>query len=165
MNKIRNIFLAGLLAVLVLGNSVVGAQDKDDDANNFTNICNNLAQRLGGIPVVNGAVCDVVVVRKAPTIKGTDGMTMNQFTLMNSVAEFTRHGDSFYVMGDFGLLETEFNPVLDVIADYDNWTITGAHNHMILESPKTIFVHWEAKGSRDRLVEQINRALAKTSIK
>ena len=54
-------------------------------------------------------------------IRGSDGMSLNQFTLMNSVLEFTKPGGSANdvdVMGDFALLETERNPVLDPIARY-----------------------------------------------
>jgi hypothetical protein len=129
--------------------------------------CSPLAQRLGGLPVPNGPVCDVVVVRKSPMIKGSDGMNLNQFTLMNSVLEFTKPGGSpndVDVMGDFALLETELNPVLDLITQY-GWKVTGNHNHMIGETPKTTFVHWETKGNLDTIVNQINQAFQKTSIK
>src|SRR5687768_7377907 len=79
-----------------------------------SSFCAPLAQRLGGIPVPNGPVCDVVVVRKAPMIRGTDGINLNQFTLMNSVLEFMMKpgtANEVYVMGDFALLETEMNGV------------------------------------------------------
>jgi len=129
--------------------------------------CSALAQRLGGLPVPNGDVCDVVVVRKTPIIKGSDGMNLNRFTLMNSVLEFSRTGmpeNQAYVMGDFALLETEMNNVLKVVTK-NGWTVTGVHNHMILEAPKTTFLHWETRGTIDALVTQINEAFAQTSIK
>lgn len=130
--------------------------------------CAPLAQRLGGIPVPNGPVCDVVVVRKAPVIRGSDGMNLNVFTLMNSVLEFImRPGGALnegYVMGDFALLETEMNPVVTLIKGF-GWTVTGVHNHMIRETPKTTFVHWEARGNLDTIVTQANQAFQRTSIK
>ncbi len=70
---------------------------------------------------------------------------------------------SVYVMGDFGLLESEMNPVLKVLTDA-GWTVTGIHNHMILESPKTTFMHWETQGDLNTIVGQIKNALAETSI-
>ena len=94
-------------------------------------------------------------------------MNLNQFTLMNSVLEFTKTGPSpndVYVMGDFALLETELNNVLALIKQY-GWTVTGNHNHMILETPKTTFVHWETRGNLPTLISQINQAFSKTSIK
>ena len=38
-------------------------------------------------------------------------------------------------MGDFALLE-----VLQIVKQA-GWTVTGVHNQMILESPKTSFMH------------------------
>jgi len=128
--------------------------------------CSGLAGQIGGLAIPNGDVCDVVVVRKAPIIV-MNGMNLNKFTLMNSVIEFMKPSstpDQAFVMGDFALLETEMNPVLDLLTQY-HWTITGIHNHMILESPKTTFMHWEVTGNVNTIVTQINNALAKTSIK
>jgi hypothetical protein len=141
--------------------------------------CQDIANRLGGIPVPNGAVCDVVVVRQSPQIAGADGMNLTQFTLMNSVLEFiaapsnataatgnatTGSSQQVYVMGDFALLETEMNDVLAVVKD-NGWTVTGIHNHMINETPKTTFMHWEARGNLDTIIDQANAAFDQTSIK
>jgi len=133
---------------------------------NGTLDCKAIAHELGGIPVPNGKVCDVVVVRQSPQITGMNGLNMNQFTLMNSVIEFLSNGTSHnvYAMGDFALLETEMNGVLSVVKD-NNWTVTGIHNHMILETPKTTFMHWETTGDINQIVDQANQAFAKTSIK
>lgn len=142
-------------------------------AMNMTQQCPGLGQSLGGISVPSGSVCDVVVVRKTPQIMGHDGSVLNKFTLMNSVMEFTAanttssaqppSNQTVYVMGDFALLESEMNPVLGVLTNA-GWTVTGIHNHMILESPKTTFMHWETQGDLNTIVGQIKNALAQTSI-
>jgi hypothetical protein len=140
-------------------------------AMNMTQQCPGLGQTLGGVPVPSGSVCDVVVVRKTPEIMGQNGLVFNKFTLMNSVLEFTAanttsqspSNQSVYVMGDFALLESEMNPVLQVLTEA-GWTVTGIHNHMILESPKTTFMHWETQGDLNTIVGQIKNALAQTSI-
>lgn len=137
--------------------------------------CDALANELGGIGVPNGDVCDVVVVRQTPTITTfnnitQENMTMNQFTLMNSVLEFlpiandTSNSTEVYVMGDFALLETEMNPVLQIVTEND-WTVTGIHNHMINETPKTSFMHWEVQGDISDIIENANEAFEATSIK
>jgi hypothetical protein len=128
---------------------------------------------LGGISVPSDNVCDVVVVRKSPEILGHNGSVMNKFTLMNSVIEFmaanttsssqSPSNQSVYVVGDFALLESEMNPVLQILTNA-GWTVTGIHNHMILESPKTTFMHWETQGDLNTIIGQIKDALAKTSI-
>jgi hypothetical protein len=99
---------------------------------------------------------------------------------MNSVLEFlvmpsnattssgnsttTSASEQVYVMGDFALLETEMNDVLSVVKE-NAWTVTGIHNHMINEMPKTTFMHWEAQGNINEIVDQANQAFAETSIK
>jgi hypothetical protein len=128
---------------------------------------------LGGISVPSDNVCDVVVVRKSPEILGHNGSVMNKFTLMNSVIEFmaanttsssqSPSNQSVYVVGDFALLESEMNPVLQILTNA-GWTVTGIHNHMILESPKTTFMHWETQGDLNTIIGQIKDALAKASI-
>lgn len=135
--------------------------------------CPGLGKTLGGIPVPNGNVCDVVVVRNSPQIIGNDGLVLNEFTLMNSVIEFratnttsssqSPSNQSVYVMGDFALLESEMNPVLQTLTKA-KWNVTGIHNHMILESPKTTFLHWTAQGDLNTIIGQTKDALAQTSI-
>ena len=142
-------------------------------AMNMSQQCPGLGQTLGGVPVPSGSVCDVVVVRKTPDIMGHNGLVLNKFTLMNSVIEFmatnttsssqSPPNQTVYVMGDFALLEPEMNPVLRVLTEA-GWTVTGIHNHMILESPKTTFMHWETQGDLNTIVGQIKNALAQTSI-
>lgn len=179
------IFVFGLGALLPLGQPAVADHDDDstetsdnetsDDAtetsaaefimDNGTLDCNAIANELGGLAVPNGPVCDVVVVRETPQITGDNGVNLNQFTLMNSVLEFFVVGDNeVYVMGDFALLETEMNDVLTVVKDND-WTVTGIHNHMINEDPKTSFMHWEVQGDLATIIENANEAFDQTSIK
>lgn len=163
MDKIRNVIIAAAV-ILMAGITGATAQNNPVPASDY---CADLASKLGGLPIPNGDVCDVVVVRKSPIIEGQGNMNLNRFTLMNSVLEFSKTGRSnneVYVMGDFALLETEVNNVLSVITR-NKWTITGMHNHMILESPKMSFVHWEAQGNTDTIVDQANQAFAQTSIK
>ena len=147
--------------------------------NNGTLDCQAIATELGGIGVPSGNVCDVVVVRQDPQVTGHSTLNLNQFTLMNSVLEFvvmpanattssgnstTTASEQVYVMGDFALLETEMNDVLSVVKE-NGWTVTGIHNHMINETPKTTFMHWEAQGNINEIVDQANEAFAETSIK
>jgi Domain of Unknown Function (DUF1259) len=149
------------------------AQPAMSQAMNVTQQCSGLGKTLGGISVPSGNVCDVVVVRKTPEIMGHNGLVLNKFTLMNSVMEFmalnttsssqSQSNQSAYVMGDFALLESEMNPVLSVLTEA-GWTVTGIHNHMILESPKTTFIHWETQGDLNTVIGQIKDALAQTTI-
>jgi hypothetical protein len=138
--------------------TLVVAQPATKPAINITQQCSVIGKTLGGISVPSGNVCDVVVVRQTPEITG------HKFTLMNSVIEFmatnttsssqSPANQNVYVMGDFALLESEMNPVLQILTK-SGWTVTGIHNHMILESPKTTFVHWETQGDLNAIIGQI----------
>src|SRR5918911_2894873 len=66
-------------------------------------------------------------------------------------------------MGEFALLETELKPVLRVLARSD-WNVTAVHNHPILEKPSMIFVHWDALGDLNTIVNQTKGALMQTSM-
>lgn len=179
------ILVFGLGALFPLGQSAIAGDDDNstetsnnetsDDAtetsaaefimDNGTLDCTAIANELGGLAVPNGPVCDVVVVRQDPQITGDNGVNLNQFTLMNSVLEFFVTDDNeVYVMGDFALLETEMNDVLTVVKD-NGWTVTGIHNHMINEDPKTSFMHWEVQGDPATIIENANEAFEQTSIK
>jgi hypothetical protein len=143
------------------------------ETTNITQQCPEIGKTLSGISVPSGNVCDVVVVRSTPEITGHNGLVLNKFTLMNTVIEFmatnitsssqSTANQNVYVMGDFALLESEMNPVLQILTK-SGWTVTGIHNHMILESPKTTFVHWETQGDLNTIIGQIKDALGQTSI-
>ena len=62
-------------------------------------------------------------------------------------------------MGEFALLQTELKPVLKTLSK-TNFTIVAIHNHAILENPKTIFVHWDAKGPLESIISPIKEVLA-----
>jgi hypothetical protein len=170
------VFIAGSSVGLLLPHSshqLLAAAQPQQQPQNLD--CPGLGQTLGGISVPSGNVCDVVLVRKSPEVMGHNGLVMNKFTLMNSVLEFmaanttnttssqSSSNQNVYVMGDFALLESEMNPVLQVLTN-SGWTVTGVHNHMILESPKTTFMHWETQGDLNTIIGQVKDALAKTSI-
>jgi hypothetical protein len=94
--------------------------------------------------------------------------TVIEFIATNTTTNTTSSSQSpanqnVYVMGDFALLESEMNPVLQILTK-SGWTVTGIHNHMILESPKTTFVHWETQGDLNSIIGQIKEALGQTSI-
>ncbi len=153
------------------------AQPATNPTTNITQQCPEIGKTLIGISVPSGKVCDVLVVRNTPEITGHNGLVLNKFTLMNTVIEFiatntttnttsssqSPANQNVYVMGDFALLESEMNPVLQILTK-SGWTVTGIHNHMILESPKTTFVHWETQGDLNTIIGQIKEALGQTSI-
>lgn len=63
-----------------------------------------------------------------------------------------------FVMGEFALLEPQLVPMVKAAVG-SNWTIAAVHNHMVLEKPKMMFVHWSAQGDLNTITSQIKNAL------
>jgi hypothetical protein len=65
-------------------------------------------------------------------------------------------------MGEFALLEPQLAPMVKAAAG-SNWTIAAVHNHMVLERPKMMFVHWSAQGDLNTITSQIKNTLTTIS--
>jgi hypothetical protein len=151
--------------------------------------CKSIASQIGSnaFPILNPhkEICDISIMRQSPEITDQNGTVLNKFLAINSLVEIM--GDSsaaatmsgtdsnnttvnasssaistrqnVMAMGEFALLQTELQPVLKILSK-TNWTIVAIHNHAILENPKTIFVHWDAKGPVQSIVSPIKEVLA-----
>jgi hypothetical protein len=145
--------------------------------------CQSIGSTIGGIVVPNPSkICDVLIPRQAPTIMGPGNMNMNKFSTANSIVEVAALSDlmattnqggggvssgsasggtnnrTVFVMGEFALLEPQLVPMVKAAVG-SNWTIAAVHNHMVLEKPKMMFVHWSAQGDLNTITSQIKNAL------
>lgn len=145
--------------------------------------CSTIPPKIGAqavsVPNPNRDICDIIIMRDSPQIKGHNGTILNKFLAINSLVEITptppnmtgainttpqsQANPKVIAMGEFALLQTELKPVLKAIARSD-WNITAVHNHPILEEPDMIFVHWDALGDLNSIVNQTKGALMQTSI-
>jgi hypothetical protein len=153
--------------------------------------CQSIASTIGGVVVPNPSkICDVLIPRQAPVIIGPGNMNMNKFSTINSIVEVasvsdlmtTKLGGSaggtnstapsgassasspqkVFVMGEFSLLEPQLIPMVKAAVS-SNWTIAAVHNHMVLEKPKMMFVHWSAQGDLNTITSQIKNVLLTVS--
>jgi Domain of Unknown Function (DUF1259) len=152
--------------------------------------CQSIASTIGGIVVPNPSnICDVLILRQAPTIIGPGNMNMNKFSTINSIVEVasvsdlrtkqsgntggngTTQGSSssgnkssqqVFVMGEFSLLDPQLVTMVKAAVGY-NWTIAAVHNHTVLEKPKMMFVHWSAQGDLNTIMDQIKNILLTAS--
>jgi hypothetical protein len=83
---------------------------------------------------------------------GTTNTTLN-------ASSPTSNTQKVMAMIEFALLQTELKPVLNMISK-TNWTIVAIHNHALLETPDTIFVHADAKGPLESIISPIKEVLA-----
>lgn len=151
--------------------------------------CKSIASEIGSnaFPISNPhkEICDISIMRQSPEIKDQNGTVLNNFLAINSLVEIMGHSSTattstmsgtgsnnttvnassatlnrqnVMAMGEFALLQTELKPVLKILSK-TNWTIVAIHNHAILENPKTIFVHWDAKGPVQSIVSPIKEVL------
>jgi len=145
--------------------------------------CSTIPPKIGAkavsIPNPNREVCDIVILRESPQIKGHNGTILNKFLAINSLVEVTPappnitatikttpqspSNPKVIAMGEFALLQTELKPVLKAIVRSD-WNVTAVHNHPILEELDMIFVHWDALGDLNSITNQTKGALMQTSI-
>jgi hypothetical protein len=86
-----------------------------------------------------------------------DGVRIKPALALGSWAAF--HGGM--VMGDLALTENEVN---DVISAFQAGGIeqTAVHNHLLRESPRVAYVHFEGHGDRVSLARTLRAALEKT---
>jgi hypothetical protein len=136
--------------------------------------CSAIASNIGGKVIPNPDVCDVIIIRQAPQIKGGpySNISLNKFSTTNSLIEFVALSSSssrsenqqmmVFAMGEFGLLESQLAPMVKA-ATNSNWTISAIHNHMVLEQPKMVFMHWSAQGNLNTIENQIKSALTAVS--
>ena len=179
-----------LTATTLVGNSFGQAANDDNKTATSTSSTNTtssgdsrdclaIAANIGGQAAPRPDVCDVLIIRQSPQIKmQSTNMSLNKFSTTNSLVEFmamnTTKGTSssssssatsnpkVFVMGEFGLLESQLAPMLKAANNY-NWTVSAIHNHFVLEKPKLIFMHWSAQGDFNTITTQIKNALLAVS--
>ncbi len=178
--------LSAVLSTTLIGNSFAQAANNNNTATSSSSTnttssgnsrdCLAIAANIGGQGAPRSDICDVLILRQSPQIKmQSTNMSLNKFSTTNSLVEFmamnTTKGTSsssstsnpkVFVMGEFGLLESQLAPMLKAANNY-NWTVSAIHNHMVLEKPKLIFMHWSAQGDLNTITTQIKNALLAVS--
>lgn len=130
-------------------------------------------------------LCDVIVYRQAPPIVRNDSLVINNFSgighyiemvpakTLNETMMFMGTGGSNVTtsndnstmkaaFGEFALIDSEVVPVREIMNKY-NWTETALHHHMLMETPKILFLHWTVTGDANELIKQAKEILMQTS--
>ena len=78
-----------------------------------------------------------------------DGHVVGNAMGVNTWAAFAGSDEQAVVDGDFAMLEPELQPVLKALRGA-GINIVAIHNHMTLESPRIVFLHyWGIGATRD----------------
>lgn len=87
-----------------------------------------------------------------------DNVTLGSDMGVNTWVAFAGTNENAIVDGDFAVLENELQPVLNALRK-GGINIVAIHQHMTMESPRMIFLHYWGKGNADNLAEAIKGAL------
>lgn len=87
-----------------------------------------------------------------------DNTTIGSEMGVNTWAAFAGNNENAIVDGDFAVLENELQPVLKTLRK-GNINIVAIHQHMIMENPRMIFLHYWGKGNAEDLAKTLKAAL------
>ncbi|HYY49892.1 MAG TPA: DUF1259 domain-containing protein [Nitrososphaeraceae archaeon] len=112
------------------------------------------------------SISDLMTTTNQGGAGGTSGGSSNGTAATGGEASRSASSDTgnqnVFVMGEFALLDPQLIPMVKS-ADGYNWTIAAVHNHMVLEKPKMMFVHWSAQGDLNTITSQIKNVLLMVS--
>jgi Domain of Unknown Function (DUF1259) len=109
------------------------------------------------------AMSDLMV--KSNASSGGGGGSSNRGQIgggASSSATSNTTSQQVFAMGEFSLLDPQLVTMVKSAVGY-NWTIAAVHNHMVLEKPKMMFVHWSAQGDLNTITNQIKNVLLTVS--
>jgi hypothetical protein len=78
---------------------------------------------------------------------------------VNTWAAFVGSDNTAVVDGDFAMLESELQPVLKALRGA-GINIVAIHQHMTMESPRVVFLHYWGVGPTQTLATGLKAALA-----
>jgi hypothetical protein len=90
-----------------------------------------------------------------------DGVAIKPALALGSWAAFNESGAHAMTMGDLVLLESEVNPVITELQKA-GIEATAIHNHLIGESPRVMYVHFNGHGDATALARTLHSALGLT---
>ncbi len=110
---------------------------------------------FGAKGTMSGGVYKLVVGRTAKMHGYAVGSTMG----VNTWFAFAGSDDQAVVDGDFAMYESELQPVLKALRKSDI-AVVAIHNHMTMEEPRVVFLHFWGVGPTRSLASGLRNALA-----
>jgi hypothetical protein len=112
--------------------------------------------------IVEIATVSDLMVKSNASSSGTSGGggSSNRGQMAQGASSATSNTSSqrVFAMGEFSLLDPQLVTMIKSTVG-SNWTIAAVHNHMVLEKPKMMFVHWSAEGDLNTITNQIKNVL------
>jgi hypothetical protein len=120
-----------------------------------------IEQALGHSGKINGGVFQVGVPR-AESITEAGMKVPNSMGLSTALNFQPTGGGKAAVTGDFVLIGTEVNPVIQALRS-NGINVTALHSHMLDEEPRLFFMHFWANDDAVKLAKGLRAALDKTN--
>ena len=76
---------------------------------------------------------------------------------------FQPTGNGPAITGDFVVLAKEVNPLIGALRS-NGIEVTAIHNHMLMDEPRTFFVHFWANDDAVQLANSLSAVLDKTNV-
>lgn len=99
----------------------------------------------------------VTILREDVQVKTASGMPVPAGMGLNSYAAFAGTPEDATVVGDTCLLEQEVNPEIDALRA-GGIEVVAVHNHMLGDSPRMAFLHFQGRGNAVKLALAIRQA-------
>jgi hypothetical protein len=142
-----------VLLVLALPLGAVNAKEQPECKSLETIFKTGVKEEIG--------VCKVEVQRSGLEVIHMGKKLSPQMMELALMANFEKLDNHTAVMGEFALLEEEVNPVIDALRQ-GGVDISALHNHMIGESPRILYVHFQGMGDMMQLAQTVKNAMDKT---
>ncbi len=91
-----------------------------------------------------------------------EGVAIEPELALGSWGAFQRMGGEAEVMGDLVLTGTEIAPVMTALED-GGFEILAIHNHLVNETPRLIYVHYDGRGDAEKLARVLKAALGRSA--
>lgn len=145
---------AGLLCLAFLANPQWAKAAEETDCHTVEKILQTQVKREGG-------VCKAEIVRKNVTVTHKGMQLSPELMELAFIAAFEQTGKKTAVMGEFAVLEEEVNPVIRALQS-GGFEISALHNHMIGETPRILYVHFQGMGNLGQLAVAVKTAIDMT---
>lgn len=146
------LFIAVSLWLFIPSGTVLSEGIQDCKA--FDKIFNVEVQQENG-------VCKLEIARKNIKVSNLGVPLSPEEIELSFGANFEKAGDKTAVIGEFALLGSEVNPVIDALRK-GNVGISALHNHLIGEQPRILYLHFQALGDAELLAKTVKNAIEAT---
>jgi hypothetical protein len=126
-------------------------------------IGNLTVQRLNQLTGERGWYRDgIYTIRFSPSLPdkvSVAGIALPSPLIPSSSIYFRNSGPSTFITGDFVLLQSQVNPVIDMALD-NGLNVTSLHNPFLWDSPRTLLLHIDGTGDTTKLASSVGKIVS-----